>query len=50
VIAALILKAITAKKSKTRYFGGYLAGPILFLKKVLTDKQFDSIMLGQMKS
>jgi short-subunit dehydrogenase len=50
VIAALILKAITAKKPKTRYFGGYLARPILFLKKVLTDKQFDSIMLGQMKS
>jgi short-subunit dehydrogenase len=49
VIAVLILKAITAKKPKTRYHGGYLAGTILFLKKVLTDKKFDQVMLSQMK-
>lgn len=49
VIAKLILKAISANKPKTRYHAGYLAGVILFLKRVLTDKQFDSLQLSQMK-
>jgi len=49
VIARLILKAISAKNPETRYHAGYLSGIILFLKKVLTDKQFDKLMLSQMK-
>jgi short-subunit dehydrogenase len=49
VIAALILKSITTKNPKTRYHGGHMAGIILFLKKILTDKQFDKLLLGQMK-
>lgn len=49
VIAALILKSITAKNPKTRYHGGYLSGVILFLRKILTDKQFDKLMLSQVK-
>ncbi|WP_221391515.1 oxidoreductase [Dyadobacter sp. NIV53] len=49
VIARLILKAIGAKNPKTRYHAGYLSGTILFLKKILTDKQFDKLMLSQMK-
>lgn len=49
VIAELILKSITVKNPKTRYHGGHMAGLILFLKKVLTDKQFDKIMLSQIK-
>jgi len=49
VIAKLILKAISAQNPKTRYHAGYMAGPILFLKKVLTDKQFDGLLMSQMK-
>ncbi|MET1056155.1 MAG: oxidoreductase [Pedobacter sp.] len=49
VIAELILKAITAKHPKTRYHGGHMAGVILFLRKVLSDSQFDKLMLSQMK-
>jgi len=49
VIARLILKAISTRNPQTRYHAGYLSGIILFLKKVLTDKQFDKLMLSQMK-
>lgn len=49
VIAELILKAISTRNPKTRYHAGYLSGTVLFLKKVLTDKQFDRLMLSQMK-
>lgn len=49
VIARLILKAITASKPKTRYHAGYLSGVILLLKKVLSDKQFDRLMMSQLK-
>jgi short-subunit dehydrogenase len=49
IIAELILKSITAAKPKTRYHAGHLAGPILFLRKILTDKQFDNLILGQLK-
>jgi len=49
VIAELILKAITAKKPKTRYHAGFMAGPILFLRKVLSDKQFDGMIMSQIK-
>ena len=49
VIAELILKALKAAKPKIRYYGGYMAGPILLLKKLLSDKQFDNLLMGQMK-
>jgi short-subunit dehydrogenase len=49
VIAELILKSITAQQPKTRYHAGYMAGIILFLKKVLTDRQFDKLALSQLK-
>jgi len=49
VIAELILKSITAAKPKTRYHGGYLSGVILLLKKVLSDKQFDRLIMSQLK-
>jgi short-subunit dehydrogenase len=49
IIADLIYKAITANKPKTRYSGGFLAGITLFMRKILTDKQMDKIILSQMK-
>jgi len=47
VIADLILKAIQAKKPKTRYAGGKFAKPLLFIRKWGSDRFFDSI-IGKM--
>jgi short-subunit dehydrogenase len=49
VISTLILKAITVKHPKTRYHAGYMAGIILFMRKILSDKQFDSMIMSQLK-
>lgn len=49
VIAKLILKAITAKRPKPRYHGGFMAGPILLARKLLSDKMLDRILLSQVK-
>ncbi|MDW7691358.1 oxidoreductase [Flammeovirgaceae bacterium SG7u.111] len=49
IIANLINKAITSRKPKTRYIGGFMAKPLLFLRKVLSDKQMDKMILGQFK-
>lgn len=49
VIAELILKSITARNPKTRYHAGHMAGLILFLRKILTDKQLDKLTLSQVK-
>jgi len=49
VIAKIIQEAITAKNPKTRYSGGYMAGPILFLRKILSDKMMDKIIASQIK-
>ena len=44
VIADLILKAIEAKKPKTRYAAGKLAKPLLFIRKWGGDRTFDWIL------
>jgi short-subunit dehydrogenase len=49
VIAELILKAITAQNPKTRYHAGFMAGPVLMARKILSDKQFDKVIMSQVK-
>ncbi|MDR6762108.1 short-subunit dehydrogenase [Flavobacterium sp. 2755] len=49
IIAELILKALKANKPKTRYHGGYLAGPALFMRKILSDKMFDKVTMSAIK-
>lgn len=44
VVAATILKAITAARPKTRYHTGYMAGPVLWLRRWLSDRMFDRII------
>lgn len=44
VIGKLILKAVSAKRPKTRYAAGYMARPGLFLRKHLSDRMFDKIV------
>lgn len=43
VIGKIILRAVTAKKPKTRYAAGYMSGPALFLRHWLSDRMFDRI-------
>lgn len=47
VIADLIYKAIEAKNPKTRYAGGFMAKPSLFMRKILSDKMLDKVVLSQ---
>lgn len=49
VIAKLIKEGIEAKKPKTRYIGGKMAKPMLFMRRMLSDKLFDRILMSRMK-
>jgi len=49
IIVKLVQKAIEAKKPKTRYSGGYMAKPALFMKWLLPDRIFDKMMMSQLK-
>lgn len=49
VTAEVIVRAATARRPKTRYAAGGGAGSILLLRKLLSDRQFDALMLSQMK-
>ena len=49
VIAKLIRKSVEAKRPATRYVGGAMAKPMLFLRKVLSDNIFDKMLMSQMK-
>jgi short-subunit dehydrogenase len=49
VIAKLIKEGIEAKNPKTRYVGGSGAKLMLFFRKILSDKQFDKMVMSQMK-
>jgi len=49
IIAKLVKTAIAAKKPRTRYAGGYMARPALFMRKLLPDRMFDKMMLSQIK-
>lgn len=44
VISDLVVKALRAKHPKPRYNGGHLAGPLLFLRRHLSDRMFDRLV------
>ncbi len=46
VISDLIVKALRAKRPATRYHGGGLAGTLLFLRRVLSDRAFDRLIMS----
>jgi short-subunit dehydrogenase len=50
VIASLISKAIRKNKPGIRYVSGYMSGVILFLKRWLSDRMFDKMIMSQMSS
>jgi NAD(P)-dependent dehydrogenase (short-subunit alcohol dehydrogenase family) len=45
VVAKTIVKAVQARRPKTRYATGGGAKPVLFLRRVLSDRAFDAMML-----
>jgi short-subunit dehydrogenase len=49
VIAKLIKKVISIKGPKARYSGGHMAGMILFMRKLLSDRMFDKLITSQLK-
>ncbi len=44
VITDLIVKALKARHPRTRYHAGELAGPMLFLRRHLSDRMFDRVI------
>ncbi|NML67909.1 SDR family NAD(P)-dependent oxidoreductase [Hymenobacter sp. RP-2-7] len=48
VIARLVLQAVETKQPRTRYVGGYLARPILWLRALLPDRLFDRLITSQL--
>jgi short-subunit dehydrogenase len=49
VIAQLIKKAIETKNPKARYSAGFLAKPSLMMRKLLSDKMMDKLIMSQVK-
>ncbi|HTB32511.1 MAG TPA: oxidoreductase [Bacteroidia bacterium] len=49
VVAKTIVDAILAAKPKTRYATGGSAKMILFMRRILSDRGFDKLLLGMMK-
>ena len=46
IISDLIVQALKAKRPKTRYHAGKLAGPLLFLRHLLSDRAFDWLIMS----
>jgi short-subunit dehydrogenase len=49
VIADLIVRVINTKRPKTRYHAGYMSGAVLFMRKLLSDRLMDKMILSQLK-
>jgi NAD(P)-dependent dehydrogenase (short-subunit alcohol dehydrogenase family) len=46
VIARLVLRALNAARPKPRYHAGQMAGPVLFLRWLLSDRMFDRLVMA----
>ena len=49
VISDVILRAIKSSKPKTRYHAGKFAGPMLLMRRWLSDRSFDRMILSATK-
>lgn len=49
VISDLVVKALTVRRPAARYHGGLMAGPLLFLKRWLSDRMFDRLIMSAFK-
>ncbi len=50
VITKLVVKAINARRPKTRYVAGKFAKPMMFIRKYFGDRVFDKVIMGQIKA
>ncbi len=50
VITDLIIKAVRAKKPKTRYAAGLYAKPMMFIRKWLGDRVYDKMLFAMYKT
>jgi hypothetical protein len=49
VLGKEIAKAASEKNPKTRYLKGYLAKPLVTMRKWLSDRTFDKMLMSQVK-
>ncbi|WP_243291830.1 oxidoreductase [Bacillus sp. FJAT-47783] len=49
LIAETVLRAIESKKPKTRYLVGKFAKPMVFLRRILSDRMFDRVLYMMLK-
>ena len=49
VIARIVLKAIKARMPRTRYAAGFMATPVLTMRKFLPDRLLDKLLLSQLQ-
>ena len=49
VIARLIVEALGAKRPRSRYHAGFLAGPVLWLRRILPDRVLDHLIGAQLR-
>jgi NAD(P)-dependent dehydrogenase (short-subunit alcohol dehydrogenase family) len=49
VVSDLIMKALEAKRPRTRYHAGRLAGPILFMRRWLPDRALDRLIMSALR-
>jgi NAD(P)-dependent dehydrogenase (short-subunit alcohol dehydrogenase family) len=45
IISNLIVQALKARRPRTRYHGGLMAGPMLFFRRHLSDRMFDRLLM-----
>lgn len=49
VITNLVIKALRAKRPRARYHGASGSGAILFLRRILSDRLYDRLVMSQFK-
>lgn len=49
VVAGAIVRAVRARRPKTRYVAGNLARPLMFVRKFLGDRVYDRLIMSQFR-
>jgi len=49
VISSVISRAINSKKPRTRYIAGKMAKPVMMMRRLLSDRSFDKLIMSQVK-
>lgn len=50
VIANVVSRAVKARRPKTRYHAGEMASAVLFMRRWLSDRTFDKLIMSQVKN